>query len=47
MVREDPPPRVGRGQCLANNGMWLEGPTDLIAMQMDRWGRKLKSEFDE
>ena len=29
MVREEPPPRVGRGCQMPNDGIWLEGPTEL------------------
>jgi hypothetical protein len=29
MIREDPPPRIGRGCCMPNDGVWLEGPTEL------------------
>jgi hypothetical protein len=28
MVREDPPPKIGRGCCMPNEGTWLEGPTE-------------------
>ena len=29
MVREEPQPRVGRGCQMPNDGIWLEGPTEL------------------
>ena len=29
MVREEPPPRVGRGCQMPNDGLWLEGATEL------------------
>ncbi len=28
MIREEPAPRIGRGCCMPNDGMWLEGPTE-------------------
>ncbi len=30
MVREEPPPRLGRGCQMPNDGIWLEGPTELL-----------------
>ena len=31
MQREEPPPRVGRGCRMPNDGIWLEGPTEILA----------------
>ncbi len=54
MVREDKPPRLQRGVRLANDGIWLEGPSeedsDSDEEQSDtekKNAAELKNEFDE
>jgi hypothetical protein len=48
MVREPPPPRVGRGCRMPNDGMWLDGPTELSVEDMypqSADGKKERAEF--
>ena len=45
MVREPPPPRVGRGCCMPNNGVWLEGPTDDVDGNVNASTTNLKMKF--
>jgi hypothetical protein len=47
MVRDDTASRLHRGQHLANDGMWLEGPTEMSeSVPGNEDTRKLKQEFD-
>ena len=47
MVRDDKVSRLHRGQHLANDGMWLEGPTEMSeSVPGNEDTRKLKEEFD-
>jgi hypothetical protein len=48
MVREPPPPRVGRGCCMPQDGIWLDGPTVLNVEDMyprTADGKKERAEF--
>ena len=47
MVREDKPPHLVRGVRLANNGMWLEGPSEEKPNQGNKNSAELKEAFDE
>ena len=40
MVREEPPPRIGRGCCMPNDGVWLEGPTEPPILSDDNTSRR-------
>jgi hypothetical protein len=42
MVREEPAPQVGRGCCMSNNGMWLEGPTEELTVNINASATMLK-----
>jgi hypothetical protein len=35
MVREPPATRVGRGCCMPNDGVWLEGPTEDVVLNVN------------
>ena len=45
MVREEPPPRVGRGHCMPNDGMWLDGPTENPVEILNASATTLKLKF--
>jgi hypothetical protein len=48
MVREPAPPRVGRGCCMPDDGIWLDGPTELSMEDMNpknAQDKKLRVEF--
>jgi hypothetical protein len=47
MIREEPPPRIGRGCCMPNDGIWLEGPTEsyIVDDHSDRGLTMLKLKF--
>jgi hypothetical protein len=47
MVREALPERIGRGCRMHNSGMWLDGPTDLEPVRLNRLDKKLRCKFDE
>jgi hypothetical protein len=47
MVREAPPERIGRGCRMPNSGMWLNGPTVLEPVRLNRLDMKLRCKFDE
>ncbi len=47
MLREDKPPRLRRGVCLANDGMWLEGPSEEQSDSDKTNAAELKEAFDE
>ena len=46
MIREEPPPRIGRGCCMPNDGVWLEGPTELgVEQHVSKTTNLLKLNF--
>ena len=47
MLREDKPRRLRRGVCLANDGMWLESPSEEQSDSGNKNGAELKHAFDE
>ena len=47
MVREDKPPHLVRGMHLANDGIWLEGPSEEQPNQGNKNAAKLKEAFDK
>ena len=47
MVREDKPPRLQRGVRLANDGMWLEGPSEEQSDLLNKHAAELKAAFDK
>ena len=47
MVREDKPPRLQQNVRLANNGMWLEGPSEEQSDLSNKHAAELKAAFDE
>jgi hypothetical protein len=46
MVREGRPPRLQRGVHLVSDGMWLEGPSDIVPVPGTDKSNKLKEAFD-
>jgi hypothetical protein len=46
MVREDKPYRLQRGMCLANDGIWLEGPSEEQSDSGNKNVAELKEAFD-
>jgi hypothetical protein len=47
MVWEGKPPRLKRGVYLASNGIWLEGPSEMLPLEMTNSAAKLKDAFDQ
>jgi hypothetical protein len=47
MVREGKPPRLEHGRHLASDGMWLEGPSEMLPVPGSARANSLKEAFDQ
>ena len=45
MVREPPATQVSRGCCMPNDGVWLEGPTEELILNVNASTSMLKMKF--
>ena len=48
MTREELPPKIGHGCCMPNDGVWLEGPTELgVEQHVSKTTNLLKLNFHQ